>query len=1153
MKSKNFLYSLASVILTSFLVSVFIVFAADPGAPFTPGDNVQDPGDPGTGWGGCGPTDPNCYVTISAGATALSDLVDAEAVNTLDSLDYAQEWQWSTLAGGSGLKLSSTSTDAIGDTQKLLEVSLSGLNDNASETTYAGHFSNTHTGATSTNVGLYATASGGTTNYAIESDGVFLLDALAIQNIGTRSLSIGAGTPAVTDSFFFGTNAGATATGANNSIFIGPEAGESATNSFNAVFLGFQAGETATTADYSVFIGDQAGEDSTNANEAVYIGRNAGQFATNAENSVFLGEDAGQGAVNASESIFIGTTAGDGDTVSNDNTKYSILIGPATSTGGFSSSIAMGRGATNTASNQLVFGSSTGGINFISDVYFGTGVTAASPAGVVINGSGASGSDIAGASLTFAGGKATGNAAGGALIFQTSNAGASGATLQSLSTKATLLASGNFGIGDTTPASMLTVGNGDLFQVASDGSIDAITGYIQGSGTMSLTSANTTQTTTNSILAVNGNSLTTGTGLYVASSTLTFGSLVNLVSTSTGANADLQKILNISTSGANVNNGQTTYGGYVSNTHTGGASENIGVYSTSSGATYNKAFRAVASGGTYAIGISASASGGTNNYAVHSDGPILLGGEFANNMTIQYLTGDTLSIDAGTSATGSNNSYFIGEGAATNATNSDNAIFFGMNAGHSATNATGSVFLGNTAGREATNADFSYFIGYLAGYQATNAGGSVFLGSSAGEGATNAENSIFIGNNAGLNDTVDNVFTSGSSILIGNNTSTGGFSHSVAIGPGATNTDEHQVVFGSDINPLYDIYLGGNGASNTGYAGLDYTIHGSTPGAGLISENLGGGDIALAGGKATGNAVGGSIVFQTSDAGASGSALQALTTKAIILPSGNFGISNTNPGVALHVGSASTTDGTTLLRLQDANTTCNFTADAGAPTCGSDRRLKKDIEELSTEEILAGVIALEPVSYHWKTDESNDPLQYGFIAQNVQEQFPNLVKEGSWIDGSQKLFLSMGGLMPYAIGAIKELNLKLNGIQDFADEDNSFGNKLRDWFGSSTNGIRNLFVKDTVCIGETCINEEQLKALIENMDLNTGNENQDNDTQEEDAEENTEVEEDDEDVTIEESNLEEEIIIEEENTNDEPEEIINQENEQTNEENQSSN
>ncbi len=42
-----------------------IVFAGNPVSPILPGDNIQDPGNPATAWGGCGPTDSNCYVTTT--------------------------------------------------------------------------------------------------------------------------------------------------------------------------------------------------------------------------------------------------------------------------------------------------------------------------------------------------------------------------------------------------------------------------------------------------------------------------------------------------------------------------------------------------------------------------------------------------------------------------------------------------------------------------------------------------------------------------------------------------------------------------------------------------------------------------------------------------------------------------------------------------------------------------------------------------------------------------------------------------------------------------------------------------------------------------------------------------------------------------------
>lgn len=65
-----------------------------------------------------------------------------------------------------GINLTSVTTFASIDFQHLLHVDLSGANDNAGQTTHAGYFTNTHTGTTSRNVGLFSEATGGTENFA---------------------------------------------------------------------------------------------------------------------------------------------------------------------------------------------------------------------------------------------------------------------------------------------------------------------------------------------------------------------------------------------------------------------------------------------------------------------------------------------------------------------------------------------------------------------------------------------------------------------------------------------------------------------------------------------------------------------------------------------------------------------------------------------------------------------------------------------------------------------------------------------------------------------------------------------------------------------------------------------------------------------------
>ncbi len=125
-----------------------------------------------------------------------------------------------------------------------------------------------------------------------------------------------------------------------------------------------------------------------------------------------------------------------------------VALGYAANTGGFSNSIAIGRSAAATAANQLVIGSSSAGV---FSAFFGNGVTAASPQGFTLNSTGGSGTDIAGASLTLAGGRGTGTGVGGNIVFQYAPAGSTGAALNTLSTACTLSGTnGSFGCAGTS-------------------------------------------------------------------------------------------------------------------------------------------------------------------------------------------------------------------------------------------------------------------------------------------------------------------------------------------------------------------------------------------------------------------------------------------------------------------------------------------------------------------------------------------------------------------------------------------------------------------------------------------------------------------------------------------------------------------------------
>jgi len=260
-------------------------------------------------------------------------------------------------------------------------------------------------------------------------------------------------------------------TSGSQNVAMGALAGNGATTTGDSVFLGKDSGRYRDVSELT-FVGIEAGRGSTTtANNTgtglVAVGARALQSSTSASNNVAIGMDASAKVTTGNYNTSVGHLAGYSLTTGASNTLIgsnsdtnSASIDSSTAIGketiiGASSSIAIGALATTTAANQVVIGSSTVAA---SDVYIGNGVTDVSPSGVSINASGASGTDIAGASLTLSGGKGTGNAAtGSAIVFKTSDAGVSGTTLQSLTTKMTLTKAGDLELANTpTSASHAT-------------------------------------------------------------------------------------------------------------------------------------------------------------------------------------------------------------------------------------------------------------------------------------------------------------------------------------------------------------------------------------------------------------------------------------------------------------------------------------------------------------------------------------------------------------------------------------------------------------------------------------------------------------------------------------------------------------------------
>lgn len=168
------------------------------------------------------------------------------------------------------------------------------------------------------------------------------------------------------------------------------------------------------------------------------------------------------------------------------------------------------------------------------------------------------------------------------------------------------------------------------------------------------------------------------------------------------------------------------------------------------------------------------------------------------------------------------------------------------------------------------------------------------------------------------------------------------------------------------------------------------------------------------------------------------------TTQLRINEIGRIGINQLSPDQMLHIKQDAANRG---LRIEHQSTTdfwdngigtttknykfyynnlfrADISSTDGAYTQSSDRRLKKNIVYM--QPVLDQVMELKPATYNYIDNDDSDVRSTGFVAQEVEQVFPTLVRDME--DGYKGVVYD--GFAVISIRAIQELNEELQQLQE---------------------------------------------------------------------------------------------------------------------------
>ena len=310
--------------------------------------------------------------------------------------------------------------------------------------------------------------------------------------------------------------------------------------------------------------------------------------------------------------------------------------------------------------------------------------------------------------------------------------------------------------------------------------------------------------------------------------------------------------------------------------------------------------------------------------------------------------------------------YFRMNGPRFEFVSSGNSVLIGQNAGQNddLTN-NNLVYIGTNAGRQNTIGSRNVGVGYRALQQNISGNDNVGIGEDALRLNASGSFNIAVGANA-----LDAASASNNNIAIGYN----------ALTSLSTGTDNVAV----GHNAIQDLT---SGSSNVAL------------GQQALQNNVSGSQNTALGRQAGRNSVGSRNVFIGYQSGQDETGNDKLYIESS---------SSANPLIY----------GDFAADFVDINGDLNVTGDityVGTITDVSDRRLKENIQRL--DNVLPSLMNLNAYSYHLKNDKDKN-IEFGFIAQEVLKQFPNLVKE---VDASNGfLGVNYVQVIPLLLQALQE-------------------------------------------------------------------------------------------------------------------------------------